>query len=141
MDKREAIGYVFLALSAIVFVFLVIKDVYKALLLKKKGKKAFGSVIEVKRLQGKDKYGQHSNALVIEVKAENNTFIYNCLNSSIDYPFGKVPIVYIEEKNGKRICAVDSWLFLLTDAIIFFGISLALTIPYFIVIFNNVKKA
>lgn len=141
MDKREAIGYVFLVLSATVFIFFVLMDVYKAILLKKKGKKAFGKVIEVRRLQGKDKYGQHSNALVIEVKAENNTFIYDCLNSSIDYPFGKVPILYLEKKNGKRICAVDSWLFLLTDAIIFFAISLALTIPYFIVIFNNVNKA
>jgi hypothetical protein len=141
MDKREVVGYVFLALSAIVFIFLVIKDVYKAILLKKKGKKAFGKVIEVRRLPSKDKYGQYSNALVIEVKAENNTFIYDCLNSSIDYPFEKVPIVYLEKKNGKRICAVDSWLFLLTDAIIFFGMSLALTIPYFIAIFNNVNKA
>ena len=141
MTKREVLGYVFLALSAIVFIFLVLKDVYKAILLKKKGKKAFGKVIEVRRLQGKDKYGQYSNALVIEVKTENNTFIYDCLNSSIDYPFEKVPIVYVDKKNGKRICAVDSWLFLLTDAIIFFGISLALTIPYFIVIFNNVNKA
>ena len=48
--------------------FLVLKDVYKAILLKKKGKKAFGKVIEVRRLQGKDKYGHYSNALVIEVK-------------------------------------------------------------------------
>ena len=141
MTKRGVLGYVFLALSAIVFIFLVLKDVYKAILLKKKGKKAFGKVIEVRRLQGKDKYGQYSNALVIEVKTENNTFIYDCLNSSIDYPFEKVPIVYVDKKNGKRICAVNSWLFLLTDAIIFFGISLALTIPYFIVIFNNVNKA
>ena len=50
MTKREVIGYVFLALSAIVFIFLVLKDVYKAILLKKKGKKAFGKVIEVRRL-------------------------------------------------------------------------------------------
>ncbi|MFM7662401.1 MAG: hypothetical protein ACKO6A_07030 [Bacteroidota bacterium] len=141
MDKRELIGYVFLALSAIVFIFFVIKDVYKAILLKKKGRKAFGKVIGVRYLQGKDKNGQYSKALVIEVKADNNTFIYDCLNSSIDYPFGKVPIIYLEKKNGKRICAVDSWLFLLTDAIMFFAISLALTIPYFIVIFNNVNKA
>ena len=132
MDKREAVGYVFLALSAIVFIFLVLNDVYKAILLKKKGKKAFGKVIEVRLLQGKDKYGQYSNAPVIEVKAENNTFIYDCLYSSIDYPFGRVPIVYLEKKSGKRICAVDSWLFLLTDSIIFFGISLVL--PYLILL-------
>ena len=139
MEIRTIVGYVFLGASIVVFVFLVLKDLYKAFLLKQKGKKAFGKVISIKRLPGRDKYGVQSNALVIEVQAEDDKFTFDCLNTHWDFPQAKVPVLFIKKKNGKVICSVDSWYVLLTDAIIFFAISLALTIPYFIIMNTEIR--
>ena len=139
MEIRTIVGYVFLGASIVVFVFLVLKDLYKAFLLKQKGKKAFGKVISIKRLPGRDKYGVQSNALVIDVQAEDAKFTFDCLNTHWDFPHAKVPVLFIKKKNGKVICSVDSWYVLLTDAIIFFAISLALTIPYFIIMNTEIR--
>jgi hypothetical protein len=140
MDTRHLVGYVFLGLSIAVFV-LTLREIYIAIRLKKYGKKAFGKIIGVKRLPGRDKYGQYSNALIIEIDSENEKFTYDCLNSHMkNFPYGKVPILYLKNNHGKRICNIDSWYILLTNAIFYFAISLALTIPYFIVNFTSVKN-
>lgn len=139
MDTRTIVGYAFLGASIVVFVFLVLKDLYTAFLLKTKGKTAFGKVISIKRLPGRDKSGVQSHALVIEVQAEDNEFTFDCLNTHWDFPHTKVPVLFIKKTNGKVISSVDSWYVLLTDAIIFFAISLALTIPYFIIMNTEIR--
>lgn len=140
MDARHFSGFVFLGLSIALF-FLTLREIYNAIRLKKYGKKAFGKIIGVKRLRGRDRYGQYSNALIIEVETENDKFTYDCLNShNTNFPYGKVPIIYLKNKQGQRICNIDSWYILLTNAIFYFVISLALTIPYFIVNFTSVRN-
>jgi hypothetical protein len=140
MDTRHLVGYVFLGLSIAVFV-LTLREIYIAIRLKKNGKKAFGKITGVKQLPGSDRNGQYSKALIIEVDTENGKFSYDCLNSHMtNFPYGKVPILYLEVKYGKRICNIDSWYILLTDAILYFAISLALTIPYFIINFTSIKN-
>jgi hypothetical protein len=140
MDTRHLVGYVFLGLSIAVFV-LTLREIYIAIRLKKNGKKAFGKITGVKQLPGRDRNGQYSKALIIEVDTENGKFSYDCLNSHMtNFPYGKVPILYLEVKYGKRICNIDSWYILLTDAILYFAISLALTIPYFIINFSSARN-
>jgi hypothetical protein len=140
MDTRNLVGYVFLGLSIALFI-LTLREIIIAIRLKKNGKKAFGKIIGVKRLPARDRYGQYSNALIIEVDTENDKFTYESLHSHIPhFPYGKVPILYLEKKNGGKNCNIDSWYILLTNAIFYFAISLALTIPYFIVIFTSVKN-
>ena len=71
----------------------------------------------------------------------NNLYSLEQLNSHMkNFPYGKVPILYLKNNHGKRICNIDSWYILLTNAIFYFAISLALTIPYFIVNFTSVKN-
>ena len=82
MDTRHLVGYVFLGLSIALFI-LTFREIYLAIRLKKYGKKAFGKIIGVKRLPGRDRYGQYSNALIIEVDAENGKFSCDCLNSHL----------------------------------------------------------
>jgi hypothetical protein len=140
MDTRHLVGFVFLGLSIALFI-LTLREIYIAIRLKKNGKRAFGKITGVKQLPGRDRNGQYSKALIIEVDTENGKFSYDCLNSDMkNFPYGKVPILYIEKKNGKKICNIDSWYILLTNAIFYFAISMALTIPYFIVNFTSVKN-
>jgi hypothetical protein len=140
MDTRHLVGYVFLGLSIALFI-LTFREIYLAIRIKKNGKKAFGKIIGVKWLPGKDRNKQYRNALIIEVETENDKFTYDCLYSHItNFPYGKVPILYLKNNKGKRICTIDSWYILLINAFFYFVISLALTIPYFIINFSSARN-
>lgn len=130
---KAYLPYVFLALGLIIFALMVVKDLVRAIYLKRKGIKAYGKLVGVNTLSGRDKWGKDHKSIQIQVNHGNTSFTFECLHTQVHADvFGKIPVVFIPRENAQPICDIDSWSILLTDAIIWMVVSSCLVAGYFL---------
>jgi hypothetical protein len=130
---KEYLRYFFLVIGLALFIFLVLKDLIRAIYLKSKGTRAYGTIVRVNTLPGRNRLGQDHKSIHIQVKHEGTTFTFECLHTQVPSDvYGKIPVVFIRKENAPPICDIDSWTVLLTDAILWMIVSLCLVAGYFL---------
>lgn len=125
--------YIFSGIAFVLFSTLVIPSLILAFYLKRKGTRAWGKIVSIVNLPGTQKHGAANKGQIIHVKNDEVDFTFQCNHNTIPTNLiGKVPVLYIQRRNKKPLCRIDSWEVMLSDSIIWFIVTMALVFVGFL---------